>query len=107
MLPSEALAKMDKDIIRIFDEVSQGLLSELQTITPVDTGQLRGAWLLTEKTPYIRRISNNMEYADVILHERRIVAGRLYGSLQFPKGIDPTLEKWNGILQDKLDKLKY
>ena len=107
MLPSEALAKMQQDIKIVIAEVVQGLLAELTANTPVDTAQLKGAWNISKKDDYSWVLSNNMEYASIIFEGRRLVAGKYYGSLQLVDGIDPILEKWNDILQNRLDKLNY
>ena len=85
--------------------VASDLMSELVSVTPVDTGQLKGAWDL-QKTSEGWRISNNMQYASILFDGRRIVSGKEYGSKQLPQGIQPVLEKYNIIMQRELNKIK-
>ena len=105
MTLSEELAYLMREQKRVVDEVASSLFSELISITPVDTGTLKGGWDI-EETSNGWTLSNILIYASVIFDSRRQVGGQWYGSESLPDGLTPTLKKYNIILQDKLNKIK-
>lgn len=113
----EIVKKQEKVIAKIVAD----LFAELQSITPVGNpdiwetkyppknyigGSLKVAWELS-KTNDGWLISNSMEYADIILSERGFNPefGKVAGSLQFPDGIQPTLDKYNRRLEIELKRI--
>ncbi len=101
---NKEIDKVVSEIDEVVDRVAQDLLSELITVTPVQTGALKGAWYIEESNDgWI--ISNNMEYASIIFDGRRIVGGREYGSKKLPAGISPILKKYDLIMQQELAKI--
>ena len=91
--------------MEIVDRIATDMLSEIIKKTPKREGTLRKAWQM-EKITGGWRLSNNMEYADVIFDGRRLVAGKWYGSEQMPEGIDPILNKYNIMLEVEINRLK-
>jgi len=102
---SAALDELVRKQKRVVDEIASDLFSELESVTPVDIGILKGAWDL-EETLSGWRISNNMTYAEVIFDGRRQVGGQWYGSESLPDGLTPILKKYNILLQQRLDNIK-
>lgn len=86
---------------RIFNAIVTDLFAELIQVTPVDTGNLKGAWTLN-KTPSGYIISNSAEYADIVLDGYKIINGKSYGSKQLPQGISPIIAKYNIRLEEQL-----
>lgn len=106
MTISEELNIIYKKQKKVIDKIASDFFSELVHHTPVKTGTLKGAWSI-EETKDGWLISNNMEYATIVLDSRmRIVAGKRYGSEQFPAGIDPIIDKYNIIMEVELKKIK-
>lgn len=68
-------------------------------------GFLRSSWTPIEKVQNGYVFSNTALYADIALHERTVVRGRMYGSLQNKAGIDPTIKYYEKQLQMELDKI--
>jgi len=105
MTLSQELNYLMREQKRAVDEVASDLFSELEAITPVDKGTLKGSWDL-EETPNGWILSNNLIYASVIFDGRRQVGGQWYGSESLPDGLTVVIKKYNIILQDKLNKIK-
>lgn len=105
MTISEELNNIYKRQMSVVGIVANDLLSEFITVTPVDTGSLKGAWDI-KKIKDGWRIGNNLEYASVIFDGRRLVAGKWYGSKKLPNGLDPILAKYNLLLESELKKIK-
>jgi hypothetical protein len=108
MTISQELNSIYDEQMRVVGIVANDMLSELIHVTPValvNGGSLKGAWdIQTITNGY--RLSNNLEYADVIFDGRRLVAGKWYGSEQLPAGLDPILAKYNLILERELDGVR-
>lgn len=104
MTPSEELAQLVKKQKAIVAEGAMNLLSDLQSNTPVDTGQLKTAWTINPVGDGFL-ISNNMNYASYIFNGRRIVDGKMLGSIQMPDGVAPFIQKHNNKIQKRLDAL--
>lgn len=98
----EIIDKKDKVLLAVAIE----LRSALVKATPVDTSFLKSSWQPVRKTDDGYVISNTALYADIVLAGRRIVQGKTYGSNQLPEGIQPIIQKYNEILQEKLKEIK-
>lgn len=98
---NDILSKKDKVIAKVAIE----LFNELVDATPKITGFLKASWQPPKKKDDGYVISNTALYADIILHERMIIRGKQYGSLQFPDGIDNIILKWEKIMQQELNKI--
>ena len=105
MNPSEAVDELERQYKQVLDRVVADMFNEFTRITPVETGQLKTSWDLTPQGEGWR-LSNNMEYASVIFEGRRLVAGKMYGSIQLPAGLDPVIAKYNKILEREFERIK-
>lgn len=116
--------KAKKDFI--VAKIANDLFSELVNDTPVGnpsswkinegrtklyipkdyrSGQLKGSWAI-KKTLDGWELSNNMLYASIIFAGRdEDEFGIWRGSKQLPDGIEPTIEKYNILLEQELRKL--
>lgn len=79
--------------------------------TPVDTGNMKGAWELPDRIgKYVWRITNNTEYASIIASGRRQVKTtkgiKWIGSNQLPNGYNDIIENVQEIIQEELDLIK-
>lgn len=97
------------DILKQRDIVAKSFSLELHeslvSVTPVDTGNLKGAWTWdAENNKYVS--TNNMEYATVIDGGRREINGKMQGSEQLPHGFQPIVERSRKVLQTKLKAIK-
>ena len=103
MLPSEALAKIEKDSEKVVDNEALKLYADLKLISPIDTGFFKGSWKIDHKGTMKWTISNNAEYADVLARGRR--GNR--GSKQWEHGLSPMLQKTDKEIQRGLDAIRY
>lgn len=104
---ADELAEIMKKQEKVVAIIAADLFGELQTITPVDTGQLKGAWTL-EKVQDGWLITNNMaDYADIRLsaYEYNPEFGMIAGSKQYPLGVQPTIDKYKRKLEIELKKI--
>ena len=104
----EALLKKRNNVVRMG---AISLKGDLQTNTPVDTGELRDSWQPPEKLGTLSwRIANIAPYAYIIDGGRRQVMmnGKLkwIGSEQLPNGFSPIVKEFEKKLQKELDKIK-
>jgi len=106
MLPSEELVELYEKQIQIVAEEVANLFTRFLKSSPVDTGAFRAAWDLEQKSPTSWVISNDMEYAEILFDGRRLVAGKWFGSDQWPDGGHVMLERFNKIIARKLDRIR-
>lgn len=106
MTPSEELAKLYHAQIQLIAEEVANLFTKLLKSSPVDTGAFRASWEIerTSETSWV--ITNDVEYAEILWDGVRMVAGKKYGSDQWPDGGDIMLERFNRMITRKLDKLR-
>ena len=107
MLPSEALAKIEKDAEKLIDKEATTLFTDLETLGVRDTGFFEGSWRLTHIGVMRWRISNNAEYAIILARGRRTINGRAYGSKLWANGLSPMLAKTDKNIQRGLDAIRY
>lgn len=69
-------------------------------------GFLKQSWTPVERVKNGYIFSNTAIYADIALHERTVVRGKTYGSLQNPAGIDPTIKYYEKLLEQELKGIK-
>jgi hypothetical protein len=125
MTPSEELAALERKMDAIITKRVTDFFADLQEIAPVGDPSLwlinQGKEKITKPIGYIggdfRKdwtidregddwvIRNGMEYASVLWDGRRMVAGRWFGSTQWPEGGDVMLERLNHDIQKDLDAL--
>ena len=91
---------------QIMGQIANALHGELVKVTPVDTGFLKQSWTPVERVKNGYIFSNTALYADVALHERTIVRGKMYGSEKFPQGVDPTIKYYDKLLEQELKGIK-
>ncbi len=104
MTISQELKEIERKKDRLVKMVASDLIGELTKITPEATGELKGAWELIELSKgYI--IHNSMIYASFALAPYVNEGGFHQGSLKFPAGIQPTIDKYNRYLQTELNKI--
>jgi len=73
---------------------------------PVDTGLARAGWEAPKNTSqYEWTVVNNIDYAGVLWLGRHEVGGKVYGSLQMPRGGTPILQSVVNAMQKKLKGL--
>ena len=66
MTPTEALAYIEKESIKVIEEEALGFKADLVLASPVDTGAFRSAWAITKITKLHWQISNRMDYASYL-----------------------------------------
>ena len=106
MTISQELEDIYRRQLSVVGIVANDLFSELIHVTPVDIGSLKNAWDIKKNSDESWTLSNNLEYASIIFDGRRFVAGKAYGSLQLPDGLDPILARYNIILQTMLNQVR-
>ena len=89
----------------IIAQMAMNLFNELQTRTPVDTGQLKTAWEF-HKVADGWVFSNNMGYASFIFNGLKVIDNKTIGSKQLPDGVFPILQRHNIELTRRLDLLR-
>lgn len=88
------------------------LHNELQLVSPVDTGELRESWQPPKQVnPFTWEIRNPAPHAYIIDGGRRQVPTKLgnmkwIGSKKLPHGYQPTVLKYNDLINNLLRKIK-
>jgi len=106
MLPSEELKILHDKQLRTTEEEVMNLFADFIKKSPVDTGAFRTAWSIDKKLDGSWVITNDVNYATILFNGTDVVAGKRYGSEQWPDGGYVMIEKFNRTLQRKLDKVK-
>ena len=89
----------------IIAEMAMNLFNELQTRTPVDTGQLKTAWQF-QKVADGWLFSNNMNYASFIFNGLKVIDNKTIGSKDLKDGVYPIIQRYNMELTRRLDLLR-
>ncbi len=105
MLPSEELDQIYKKQLRVTGQEVVNLFGEFIKKSPVDTGSFRGAWDIKQNDDLSWVITNDVGYATILFDGRQLVAGKWYGSEQWPDGGQIMIEKFNRTLQSRLDRI--
>ncbi len=126
MLPSEELKIIFAKQMRITEEEVMNLFHDFIKKSPVGnpetwvytkppykrkhpkgyhSGSFRAAWDISRKSDGSWVITNDVEYATILWDGRQFVAGRWYGSKQWPHGGQIMVEKFNRTLQKRLDRI--
>ena len=111
---TEALHDIVTESNTIIKVEAKKLFSNLIATSPVgDTGDFKKAWVIDtiKVKPIYIRISNSMEYADVLARGRRKLPNfkgtiQWYGSHQWYNGLAPMLLKTNAELNKRLKGVK-
>jgi len=95
--PTQALTKIEKELIAIVRSEALGLMSDLVDTSPVDDGHFIASWSFKKNNANQFKnmkftIRNKADYADVLARGRRFVNGRYEGSLQWQNGLAPMLQ---------------
>lgn len=105
MDPSKELMLLYKRQIQTVAEEVANLFARFLKNSPVDTGAFRTAWDFEQIGPTSWKITNDMEYAEILWDGRRFVAGKWFGSEQWPEGGEAMLQRFNKIVERRLNKL--
>jgi len=116
MLPSQELALIYEKQLRTVSEEVINLFRRFIKVSPVATvetsgytgGSFKAAWEIKQNHDTSWTISNDMEYATILFDGRRFVVDRWFGSEQWLKKDNGQvmLEKFNRVLEKKLNKIK-
>jgi len=97
------LTEFDCEIEADHKEVAQkvvGFYSDLVRVSPVDTGEFKGAWSMKINDKWSWTIKNNMkDYAETLARGYRVINGKSYGSKQWADGIFPMIENFKESLK--------
>jgi hypothetical protein len=93
---SSEINELRKNLMDKFKNSVFQLQSELETMTPVDTGFLRSSWNEPIQTSnYSFHLSNDASYAYYLLVLGRHFDGNKFvGSNQLPDGVLPHIRNW-------------
>ena len=114
MRPSEGLADIISQSDEVITDEAKTLFADLKLISPVgDTGDFKRSWAIRvqNRSPLSIRISNSVEYADVLARGRRKLPNfygtiQWYGSHQWPNGLSPMLAKTNKNIEKAMEGIR-
>lgn len=106
--PTQALAKVERQIYEAIGVMATQLHYDLQTVAPVDTGQFKINWTVYQIKDGVWRIHNNVLYASILWRGRDVFDGNGYetGSKYWPNGGDPMLAKADIELTRQLELIR-
>ena len=104
--PTEALAKVERQIYETVGRIAAQLHADLKNVAPVDTGWFKANWRIQKSGELSWRIYNNVEYASVLWRGRHVIDGKEYGSRYWQNGGDPMLLKADIELSRQLELIR-
>lgn len=89
-------------------ELGNRVMADFIKVTPVDTGQLEGAWFMTkvvaEKGGYTVTIENNTEYASALFLGHELKNGGYYGGFAGGHLLQDIVLFWDGKVAEVFEQ---
>ncbi len=104
--PTQALTKIEKELMDIVRSEALGLNADLISASPVDTGHFKASWSISRSGKWSWSIRNRASYADVLSIGRVFDGGQMRGSLQMPNGIAPLLQRTSKNIEARSKKVR-
>ena len=104
--PTQALTKIEYELLMIVNSEALKLMSDLVDTSPVDTGHFKSSWSIARNGKWSWSIRNRASYANVLSIGRVFDGGQMRGSLQMPNGIAPLLQKTSKNIEARSKKVR-